>query len=86
MGRKLKGLFSLVGLEDIKFGVYEGQWNSDLSALEIQSEWQMLENDLAGLISKSELSELKEQDQISQEKGSRIIYVPTFYAWGKVSK
>ncbi len=86
MGRKLKSLFHITGLGDIQYGVYEGRWSSNPSPREVKSEWQMLENDLRGLISSAELEELKKHDLASRKKGSRIIYVPTFYAWGKVSK
>jgi len=86
MGRKLKSLFHTTGLKDIQYGVYEGRWSTDPSPIEVESEWQMLKNDLKGIISSAELAELKKHDQSSREDGSRIIYVPTFYAWGKVSK
>lgn len=86
MGSKLKSLFHSAGLDDIQYGVYEGRWSTDPSPREIESEWQMLENDLKGLMSSAELADLKKHDQLSRKKGSRMIYVPTFYAWGRVSK
>lgn len=86
MGSKLKSLFHSAGLDDIQYGVYEGRWSTDPSPREIESEWKMLENDLKGLMSSAELADLKKHDQLSRKKGSRMIYVPTFYAWGRVSK
>jgi len=86
IGRKLKSLFNTSGLKDIQYGVYEGRWSTDPSPVEVESEWQMLENDLNGIVSSEELAEMKKHDLTSRQKGSRIIYVPTFYAWGKVSK
>ena len=86
MGRKLKTLFNTSGLSDVQYGIYEGRWKSDLSPAEAESEWQMLENDLKGIIPSADLMKLKEHDRKSRKNGSRIVYVPTFYAWGKVSK
>jgi ubiquinone/menaquinone biosynthesis C-methylase UbiE len=86
MGRKLKGLFHNNKLEEIQCGVYEGYWGSSLSSDEEESEWKMLEHDLQGVLSKKELIELRKHDQSAREKGTRLIYVPTFYAWGKVVK
>ncbi len=84
MGRKLQSLFRESGLADIQTGVYEGKWEQKPSQEEIESEWQVLKEDLAGLLSPVELSELKTDEFAARENGSRLIYVPTFYSWGKV--
>jgi len=86
MGRKLPSLFLDSGLTDIQTGVYEGRWEQKPSQEEIESEWQVLEEDLAGFLSTVELIALKEHEQSAWENGSRLIYVPTFYSWGKVQK
>jgi len=84
MGRKLQSLFLESGLADIQTGVYEGKWKQKPSQEEIESEWQVLEEDLAGSLSPAELNALKKLEQTAWENGSRLIYVPTFYSWGKV--
>ena len=84
MGRRLQSLFLESGLTDIQTGVYEGKWEQKPSQEEIESEWQVLKEDLAGLLSPVELSELKTDEFAARENGSRLIYVPTFYSWGKV--
>ncbi len=86
MGRTLKALFSAGGFSEIVCGVYEGSWENAPSQLEIDSEWRMLEEDLSGLVSRAEISVLKKQEASARQKGSRLIYVPTFYCWGKVNK
>jgi ubiquinone/menaquinone biosynthesis C-methylase UbiE len=86
MGRKLKSHFHTSKLEDIQVGVYEGKWIEDPSSRMLESEWKMLENDLKGIISKEELASLKTKDELARKTGERLIYVPTFYAWGKVYK
>jgi len=86
MGRKLKSLFAPNEFSDPVCGVYEGTWSRDLSREEIDSEWRVLEDDLSSILSESELQVLKKYDLAAWEKGTRLIYVPTFYAWAKVNK
>ncbi len=84
MGRKLQSLFLESGLADIQTGVYEGKWEQKPSQEEVESEWQVLMEDLAGFLSPAELSALKISELAAWENGTRLIYVPTFYSWGKV--
>jgi len=86
MGRTLKALFSSGGFSDIVCGVYEGLWQKDSSPANMDSEWRVLEEDLSGILSRKEIAVLKKHEMKALEKGTRLIYVPTFYCWGKVSK
>ena len=86
MGRMLKSLFFEGGFSDIVCGVYEGSWQKTPSQAELESEWRVLEEDLSGILSKPEIAVLKNHEIKSMEKGTRLIYVPTFYCWGKVNK
>jgi SAM-dependent methyltransferase len=86
IGRKLKGLLYQQGLTEIQCGIYEGSFGSDLSPKELDSEWRVLENDLAGLLSAAEIGALRKHDRAARENGSRLAFVPTFYAWGRVDK
>ena len=86
MGRSLKAIFSEVGFSDIICGVYEGSWQKDPSQADLDSEWRVLEDDLSEVMSGEEIAVLKKREIKSMEKGTRLIYVPTFYCWGKVSK
>jgi len=86
MGRKLKNLFHKICLQDVNAGVYEGNWSGVPSEEELESEWDMIKNDLQGILTNAELKELKKHDQTARQNKSRLIYVPTFYAWGRVQK
>ena len=86
MGRKLRALFSRAGLERIETGVLGGQWKGPPSAKERDSEWLMLENDLGGFIQEETIEALRESEQAAWEAGERVLYVPTFYAVGRVGK
>lgn len=86
MGRKLKGLFAAGGFAHLEYGVYQGSWQGDITEEEFESEWRVLKDDLAGVLNKSELQALKKHELATRNLGTRVVYVPTFYAWGKVVK
>ena len=84
MGRRLAALFQDAGLLNVRSGVLGGQWGAPLAADLIQSEWKMLASDLDGLVSPTELADYYRQDAQAWLEGERILYIPTFYAWGYV--
>jgi SAM-dependent methyltransferase len=86
MGRKLAGLFHKAGLGSVETGVLGGQWSGAPDWEAWESEWAVLEADLSQEPSFMEkLGSLKKLDQSATEKGERVLFVPTFYAYGKVS-
>jgi ubiquinone/menaquinone biosynthesis C-methylase UbiE len=84
MGRKLRYLFHEADLEEVHCGVYDGRWEKALDIEDIESDWLMLEEDLKNVLSSTEIKELRKHEQKAIENGYRLIYVPTFYAWGKI--
>lgn len=89
LGRKLKGLFHRAGLVDITAGIIGAQWTSAPSREEFDSEWEVIRHDLevlgkekSGLLGSSE--EMQMIDREAWRSGQRVLYVPTFYALGKV--
>ncbi len=84
IGRKLASLLAHAGLKEVESGVLGGQWRASTTAEAWQTEWQILENDLQGLLPAQELESLRVIDQVARQFGERILYVPTFYAWGRV--
>lgn len=86
MGRKLKSLFATGGFSDMEYGVYQGFWQRDISDEEMESEWKVLKEDLRDVLNQAELQALKKHDLSSRQQGTRLVYVPTFYAWGKAVK
>lgn len=85
IGRKLAGIFHQAGLESIQTGVLGGQWSGIPNWDQWELEWTVLESDLGQEpgFSKS-FSNLKELDKNAYIRGERILFVPTFYAWGQV--
>jgi ubiquinone/menaquinone biosynthesis C-methylase UbiE len=84
IGRKLSSLFHQSGLRSIEVGVLGGQWAKPPSKEELISEWKILENDLQGMFPQARLADLKNQDQQAWQSGERILFVPTFFAFGLV--
>jgi hypothetical protein len=84
LGRRLRGLLSSVGLVDIESGVLGGTWGpgSDFGAA---TEWTVLREDLASTVPPADLDALEAFDHASWDRGQRVLFVPTFYAIGRVA-
>lgn len=86
-GRRLSGLFNLAGLHAVETGVLGGQWSGEHDWNAWRSEWNILESDLA-LVPKGfdaeRISKLKDLDKDSYLTKNRVLFVPTFFAWGIV--
>lgn len=88
MGRQLSGIFHQAGLIEIEVGVIGAQWIGQPSEKDLSSEWEIIQSDLESLNISSEVfrtsEELRKHELIALESGDRILYVPTFYACGRV--
>ena len=51
---------------------------------ERESEYEMIQADLNETASPVEMAKLFNLDAAAWQKGERILYVPTFYGWGRV--
>lgn len=83
-GRQLAGLFSQAGFSSVKVGISGFQKETKVLPDWFKSEWQVLENDLAGSLDRNRLDHLKERDRQAWLDGSRVLWIPTFYAIGQV--
>lgn len=84
IGRKLAGMFNKVGLRQVEAGVIGGEWRKEVPGNDFDLEWQVLEEDLALHVSEEQFRSMKKLDASARSRGERILYVPTFYAWGIV--
>jgi hypothetical protein len=87
MGRRLASLFQNAGLKPVETGVLGGQWSGSPDWDSWETEWRVLESDFAELnqtLHPGEVSQLKVLDKSAYDKGERVLFVPTFYAWGIV--
>jgi SAM-dependent methyltransferase len=89
LGRKLSSLLHQVGLSSVQTGIIGGQWSDkqDLNAWE--NEWRVIEYDFSFMSDpKPEINidKLKEQDKKALLNRTRVLFVPTFYGWGRVDQ
>jgi len=84
MGRKLGSLFSKMGLDEIETGILGAQWKTETGNSSDQTEWEILRSDLGNQISEDEFKRLEQLEYEARQSGTRVLFVPTFYAAGKV--
>jgi len=88
IGRQLAGFLARSGLVSIVSGILGGERTAPPEEKELLSEWSVYESDFEYLdLSPAELARLrrlKEVDRLAWESGERAMFVPTFFAWGRV--
>lgn len=84
LGRKLRQLYEKAGLRDVTYGVYAGQWQAPSSEEGWELEWEILKEDLKSELDPPALEELQEAEKRARVERARVLYLPTFYAWGRV--
>lgn len=82
MGRQLRSLFQAVGLSDVQSGILGAQWSSE--GTRDPTEWLTLKADLGDKLDEESLAEYKQIDLQTRHTGTRVLFVPTFFALGKV--
>ena len=85
IGRKVRDIFTRAGFLEVQVGVLGGEWTGSPSKEELDSEWRTLASDLHGTLPNEMLANLRKTDLKAWSDGSRILYVPTFYACGRVA-
>jgi len=86
LGRRLAELFRQAGIRPIETGSLHRDGERPPAPGERDLEWEVLESDLAGLVPAEEIQRLKRLDEAAWECGERVLYVPTFFAWGHRSQ
>jgi SAM-dependent methyltransferase len=84
MGRRLAALFLDAGLVEVETGVLGGRWRARPPGEAFETEWAVIRADLDGRVSEERLQAYYELDRAAWARGERIMYVPTFYAMGRV--
>ncbi len=84
LGRQLASILNKAGLKNIEVGVLGGQWKGKPEKDELESEWMVLLSDLQNYVPLERLEQLQKIDANAWKRGERILYVPTFYGWGRV--
>jgi SAM-dependent methyltransferase len=84
MGRRLPGLFQQAGLTEIQFGQSGFQREVKASPNWLDSEWSMIIEDLGSDLPHEEIKHYEKLDRQFWQEGSRVLQIPTFYAFGRV--
>jgi SAM-dependent methyltransferase len=84
MGRRLPELFRQAGISEIQFGQSGFQREVTGTPQWLDSEWKVIAQDLADTLPPQEIAHLERLDRQHWQKGSRVLQIPTFYAYGKV--
>jgi ubiquinone/menaquinone biosynthesis C-methylase UbiE len=82
-GARLADTFARAGIEVIETGTIQRSGN-EASREERENEWAVLEADLAGFIPGEDIQKMKALDEEAWVRGERVLYVPTFFTWGRV--
>ena len=83
IGGRLAELFYRAGIELVETGAIQSRGPEALSPSEWELEWAVLENDLAGFVPVDEIRRLQEIDAQARTRGTRLLHVPTYFAWGR---
>ncbi len=83
MGRKLAGFLNRAGLVNVEWGVLGGQWQTHFDASNWKMEWTILQSDLASIGLEQDLDHLQALELSAFHEGERVLFVPTFYSWGR---
>ena len=84
VGRQLLELLRHAGMTAIQGGMLSWQPDPAFDPAAFDLEWQVIESDLTGELPPSELAALKSLDRGAHQQGTRVLFVPTFYAWGTI--
>ncbi len=80
IGRKIPGLLSKAGFHDIQYGISGFESCSGSLPDWWESEWEVIRHDLKSIVSDDRLNNYQDLDKKCWEAGTRILWVPTFYA------
>ena len=83
-GAELAALFREAGIRILETGTIEPFDSHSLTAADWESEWRVLEADLATDIPVKDLERLRELDGKAMQLGQHMLSVPTYFAWGQV--
>lgn len=83
LGAQLAELFFQAGLKINETGTIQSA-ESEPSPDEWEMEWDVIESDLGGRIPGEDIHRMKRSDQRAWQQGTRVLHVPTYFAWGRV--
>ncbi len=83
LGARLADLFFRAGIPIVETGTIQSA-GREPSAEDWETEWDVIESDLAGFVAGDDLQKMKELDRQARTRGERVLNVPTYFAWGRI--
>jgi len=77
-------LFRQAGISLIETGSLQEGEERPHAPEDRELEWAVLEADLVGTVPAQEIQRMKLLDEQAWERGERVLFVPTYFAWGRV--
>ena len=85
LGRTLRAIFHTAQLIEIRSGLLGGEWQGSPDEDQLESEWATMARDLRHLLPADEIEQFRRIDRKAWKMGTRVLFVPTFYAAGRVT-
>lgn len=82
-GRRLPDWFESISLEEISCGVMGAEWQIGQASQAQETEASTLDHDLEDLVPAEKMEEWMTVNADARSRGTRVLYVPTFWAVGK---
>lgn len=82
-GARLAETFFQAGIPLVETGPIQSRGDESAPG-ERELEWTVLEADLAGLVPSEDIQAMKRLDERAWANGTRVLHVPTYFAWGRV--
>lgn len=82
-GARLADTFARAGIEIVETGSLQKSRSEALPG-EREKEWAVIEADLAASVSGEDIHKMKLIDEEAWARGERVLYVPTYFVWGRV--
>lgn len=84
IGRQLRGLLAQAGL-GAEVGLYPARWDAATGVEDSEAEWFWVRYDVGEGVDDVELDQAQDRATAAAVEGTRLVYVPTFYAIGKLT-
>ena len=84
IGRQLRQLLAHAGL-GAEVGLIPARWGVDTGVEDSEAEWFWVRYDVGDAIDAATLDQAQARARAAVAEGSRLVYVPTFYAIGKLT-
>lgn len=84
IGRRLGEYFYRAGITLQQAGIIGSVWERQPDSTAWRLEWDVLRYDLQDFLAGDTLETLGQQDWEDRLKGIRVLFVPVFFAWGRV--